>query len=186
MSDGAAGAEKTALVDASSAILLHRAGLFATVTATYRVVMAESVYAEVTAPGHYGASTFGRFYREGRFAMVNPPDPPAPDERLPGGLHAGERDTLLLYHCGCGDFIVIDDGKAAAHCRDTGIPYLNALLMPRVLHLSGCLSAETGAKAAEAITAAGRYADWVVCYAREAADEVLTPFLPGKPVNAGR
>lgn len=186
MSDGAAGAAKTALVDASSAILLHRAGLFATVTAAYRVVMAASVFAEVTAPGHYGAAAFGRFYREGRFAMVNPPGPPMPEDRLPGGLHAGERDTLLLYRCGCGDFIVIDDGKAAAHCRDAGIPYLNALLMPRVLHLSGRLSAVSGAKAVKAITAAGRYADWVVCYAREAADAVLTPFLPVEPVNVSR
>ncbi|MFH1982754.1 MAG: hypothetical protein ABIL58_13000 [Pseudomonadota bacterium] len=186
MSDGAAGAANTALVDASSAILLHRAGLFATVTAAYRVVMAASVYTEVTAPGHHGAVAFGRFYREGRFVLERPAQAGISDEGLPGGLHAGERDTLLLYRGGCGDFIVIDDGKAAAHCRDAGIPYLNALLMPRVLHLSGCLSAEAGARAAKTITDAGRYADWVVRYAREAAEAVLTPFLPAGPVDFSR
>jgi hypothetical protein len=165
-------------MDASSAILLYKGGLLDAAAAAYRVAMSPSVTAEVTAPGHVGSEAFGRMLSQRVIAMVDMPLPLPFAEALPGGLHAGERDTLALYQAGHGDFVVVDDGKAAAFCRDAGIPYLNALLLPRVLHLAGRISKDTHLNATTAITAAGRYAEWVIRYAREAEDTVLAPFLP--------
>jgi hypothetical protein len=162
-------------MDASSAILLHKGGLLHDATAVYRVAVSPSVAAEVTAPGHVGSETLGRMLARGAIAVVAPPLSP---EALPVGLHAGERDILALFQAGHGDFVLIDDGKAAAFCRDTGIPYLNALLLPRVLSLAGRISRDTCLKATTTITDAGRYAEWVIRYARDAENAVLTPFLP--------
>jgi hypothetical protein len=166
---------KTALMDASSAILLFKGGIFDIVVSGYRVIMAASAAMEVTRPGHAGADHFAGMLADSVIAAMTPTGRPA---GLPKGLHAGESDTLALYQGGCGDFIVVDDGKAAAFCRDTRIPYLNALLLPRVLHLAGRLSARERKAATRAIISVGRYADWVIQYAEKASDATLAPFFP--------
>lgn len=83
------------LTDASSAILLHKAGLFGVVADAYRVVMAPSVAGEVTAAGRLGADTFAGMMACADIAVAAPPVIDAPPQ-LPSGLHDGERDTLPL------------------------------------------------------------------------------------------
>lgn len=167
---------KTAVVDASSAILLFKAGLFERLVRTYDLVFPETVRAELTAEGYPGAAEFRRAFGLRRVAVRAAPEIPLPPEAAV--LHAGEREAVALFLSGVGDFLVLDDRRGARTCRSLGIPFINALLFPRVLWLSGRM-AESGFRRASArVAAAGRYGAEVREKARTLGRDDLAPFLP--------
>ncbi len=179
--DPNAGSRADALVDASSAILLFKAGLIEFLVDAYRVVMAASVFSEVSRPGYPGARDFMRLKTHRRIRIENPdtgggpaPDPPWRD----AALHAGERDTLRLYAKGRGRFVLIDDGRGAAICRDNGIPYINALLFPRLLMFSGRLDAGACLRATDTIRDQGRYSRQILHFVDTCTPAELDFFLP--------
>lgn len=133
----------TVLIDASSAILLFKGGLFEAVAEAYRL----------TAAGPVG-------------------------DELTGGGYPGERATLAAMAAGRGDFVIIDDGAGARFCRRHAIPYINALLCPRILKLAGRLSAPAAAAHMDRIRRQGRYAPAIVAFAYDCEDAILEPFLP--------
>lgn len=93
-------------------------------------------------------------------------------------LDRGERDTILLFHDGHGDFVVTDDGAAARFCVNKRIPFVNALLLLRLLHhaeLIGEYSYETGFKS---LLSLGRYTQKIIDFARGCPDNELAFFLP--------
>jgi hypothetical protein len=167
---------KTAIVDASSAILLFKAGLFDRLIRTYAATFPEAVWTELTADGYPGAAAFRRAVRLRRVAV-----PPAPGHPLPSeaaALHAGEREAVALFLSGAGDFLVLDDRRGALACRALSIPFVNALLFPRILWLSGRM-AESGFRRATArVAAAGRYGEDVRAKARTLGKNDLAVFLP--------
>lgn len=171
---------KTALIDASSAILLFKADLLDPLLDNYNLVMVPTVYREITPTGYAGAGTFCRAYQRGRFRLVpqsRSEEQPPHREAWPAALNRGERETIHCFQAGCGDFIIIDDGRGAAYCRASGIPYINALLFPRILYFSRRITKEVSEASMARLRAKGRYAAWVVDFARRASAEELAGFL---------
>jgi hypothetical protein len=170
----------TVLIDASSAILLFKGGLFEAVAEAYRLTAAGPVGDELTGGGYPGARTFAAALADGRLARIEAAELPAhPPLRGPSaGLHPGERATLAAMAAGRGDFVIIDDGAGARFCRRHAIPYINALLCPRILKLAGRLSAPAAAAHMDRIRRQGRYAPAIVAFAYDCEDAILEPFLP--------
>ena len=168
---------KRNLVDASSAILLSKTGLFRRLTEMYQVVMAEAVYGEITRTGYPGAAGFAAARCAGEIRVLSPEAARFPEaEALPSG--PGERDTIRLFFRGHGEFIIIDDGKGAGFCRNVGIPYINALLFPRILMFVGALSESDYRKRTGQLLKNGRYSPKIVQLAAAASRERLHRFLP--------
>lgn len=167
---------KTAVVDASSAILLFKAGLFDRLIRTYSVVFPEAVRAEMVADGYPGAAAFRQAFRLRRVSVRVAPDRPLPPEAV--AIHAGEREAVALFLSGLGDFLILDDRRGARACRALAVPFVNALLFPRILWLSGRMSESGFRKATRRISAAGRYGEEILATARTLGAAELAEFFP--------
>ncbi len=172
---------KKALLDASSAILLFKSGMFDNLLDLYNIIITDSVYDELTANDHIGAKEFRNYRRSGKMG-VQPSLKGEELNQLPfpdiSSLGKGERDTIHQFHNGVGHFIIIDDGKGAKYCRDNRIPYINALLFPRILCLTHSIS-ETGFNnKAKIIISIGRYSQEIIDYALTCTKDDLEFFLP--------
>jgi hypothetical protein len=166
---------KQAIIDASSAILLHKADLFGWLAEVYRVRMSDSVFTEITRAGYPGAKRFEDLCHQGCFAVIKPRSRPG-DRRVP--LDGGERDTVIGYLQGQADFVVIDDGPGSGFCRASGIPYINALLFPRILFLQHMMAEAEYRHKTDRILRHGRYAEKIVAFAAAAGRAQLEAFLP--------
>ncbi len=167
---------KCVLIDASSAILLYKVGLFDSVAGAYRLRAAPAVIREITVPNRRGASAFARACEIG---ALLPADPGSCLDT--GGLTSlgdGERETLLAYRSGQGDFVLIDDGRGAAACRSGGIPHINALLCPRLLHWTGIIDRCACQAVFSRLLQIGRYSEPVIHFAGTCTPEMLSEFLP--------
>jgi predicted nucleic acid-binding protein len=151
------GHKKRCLLDASSAILLARIGLHEQLTTSYQVVMSDSVLDEITRQQRPGAAQWRSLQQQNGFLVL---DPQSGVSELPS-LDRGERDTITLYLQGEGDFIMTDDKKAAVFCRKNNIPFINALLFPRVLALAGELASRQEAIYRRQLEEIGRYSKMV-------------------------
>ncbi|MGE0084506.1 MAG: hypothetical protein AB7S75_08795 [Desulfococcaceae bacterium] len=174
-------AVKTVLTDASSAILLFRAGLFPALISFYRIMITESVYAELTVRGYPGAEIFCRACADGQI-IVRPAGTVSairhPELLMPSqSVRKGEGDTIRLWLYGEGDFVLMDDYKGAAFCRNHGIPYISAILVPRILALSGHLSADQCSEKTEELIRNGRYSRKIITYAQNCPDRDLLFFV---------
>jgi hypothetical protein len=174
--------KRAILLDASSAILLFKVGLLGGLLAAYQVRVARSVYRELTVADRLGAREFEGHIRSGLLQVIAAL--PSAGLAVPAGggsldsLGEGERDTLLHFCDGQGDFVVIDDGRGARYCRSTEIPFINALLVPRVFSLAGRLPEKECTSAFDRLAAIGRYSGTIVDYARRAQPRDLAFFLP--------
>lgn len=164
---------KTALCDASSLIILHKADLLRAFVARYRVVVPTAVFEELVIEGKIGAQRFREYCAEGRIAVEDGLS--FADAEIP--LRCGEAECVRLYLAGRGDFILTDDGEAADYCRACGILYLNALLVPKLLLYAGILTEVNCANAMQLVRQYGRYARWVVDYAERAGLDELCVFM---------
>ncbi len=110
--------KKRILLDASSAILLYKTGLINIVTNEYVMVTSQSVYSELTAYIREGSEYFKSLFELKKFiisyeyksCLLNIP------------LQGGERDTVLLFLSGEGEFVLIDDKKGGTFCKKTIFP----------------------------------------------------------------
>lgn len=171
---------KEILLDASSAILLAKAGFHDKMATSYVVCMSASVFAEITSRGLGGSAAYKTLRREKQLVVLPVPTPSSwrvADASLQR-LDRGERDTLLLYREGRGDFVVTDDGAAARFCLRIGIPFVNSLLLLRLLHYSGRIGGSSYEKGFQSLLALGRYSEKVKAYARSCPDSALLFFLP--------
>ncbi len=168
---------KRVLIDASSAILLHKARLFQEMANHYCVTMVPTVFSEITVAHHSGAAVFREARKRGtiRVAATEPrSDRPA----ISSSLHAGERATIMAYREEGAHFIIMDDGRGARACREMDIPYINALLCPGILHLSGKIDGACRRSTFEHLKKIGRYGDGIVAYAENVNEDALAFFLP--------
>ncbi|MGD9332019.1 MAG: hypothetical protein PVJ53_11950 [Desulfobacterales bacterium] len=167
---------KSVLIDASSAILLFKTDWMEALLASYRVMTGPSAFREMTVKNYPGARAFARWRRENRLAIENPCPSGRGSGSLAPRLDPGERECIDLYHAGKAAFVIIDDGPGAAFCRREAIPFVNALLIPRLVGAGVGRSSVTAAMGK--IYAHGRYARWVLKHALSCASEELAFFLP--------
>lgn len=174
---------KRILIDASSAILLHKANLFGTMTTVYELGMVPSVLLELTRFEREGAAAFRRYQQLQRLNIVSCADKDShkdtnrSDQAL-AMLGQGERETIVAFQAVKPAFIVLDDRKGAHYCRLHAIPYTNALLCVRVLYLGGVLSAAAYIRGLERLLAIGRYSPVIVEFVLRADRESALSFLP--------
>lgn len=158
----------TALIDASSAILLFKAGLIQSCCKAFRLHMTRSVFNEVTVKDRPGAVDLREMACEQPGATVlEDPAGTLPDHA--GDLlrlHRGERDTLHHFMNGAARFVIIDDGKGVQACRRHGIPHVNALLCPKLLHFFHQMPEQQVPLFFNRISRLGRYSRDVVTWAR--------------------
>lgn len=165
---------KRVLIDASSAILLYKVGLLGTLVEDYRVLMADTVYRECTREGYPGAGHFPALFQSERFAVKPFNGNPAELSTL----GTGERDTILGYLQGAGDFVMIDDGRGAQTCRNMDVPFINALLFPRIRYLRQKSSHTTYQRHFDRLLSVGRYSPKIIAYAAACSLADLAFFLP--------
>ena len=166
---------KRALIDASSAIILYKVGLFQTTATAFHILMTRSVYKELTISGHEGADAFKEYYTNQRSFKVIPVE--GIDSVDTKHLDRGERDTIQLFSSGVSDFIIVDDGKAARYCRDQNIPYINALLCPKVLCFSDKILENKLAELTNLILKTGRYSQEIISQALQCEKTDLSYFI---------
>lgn len=176
---------KGVIIDSSSAILLFKAGIFDCAAAAYDLIVTPSVAGELTRSGHDGSSHFANALAAGRLKTVE-------DEKCGGScpelsrLGQGERDSIALYLSGSGIFIIMDDGRGDRICRDMGIPYINALLVARILRDCREIDEDRYAEAFGALLRVGRYSADIVSFARDCEKNRLKDFYPaGEPGKIG-
>lgn len=168
--------KKTALIDSSSAILLHKVDLLATMVRVYHLAMVPAVYAEITLAGRSGARKIRDACSGGLIELVQVGAVEA-DHTL-ASLGAGERSTLMAFDRGDAHFIIMDDRKGALACRSKDIPYINALLCPKVLHHSGHIDTPVYQAAFQRLQRIGRYSPAIKEYAERCTSQMLAGFFP--------
>lgn len=170
--------KKAVLIDTSSAILLYKSDWMAPLMEHYRLGTGPTAFREMTVPNHPGARAFTRWQRERRLMLHAPKGSADASAAGLNRLDPGERECIHLYFGGAGAFIIIDDGPGAAFCRREAIPYVNALLIPRLLDPYPAAGRSRIVAAIHAIYARGRYAPWVLEYALTCPPEDLAFFRP--------
>ena len=126
-----------AMIDASSAILLTKAGIMDACCQVFRIKMTRRVFEEVTVMDRPGERRLRALAgKASGFVVVEDPTGPFPDQAGADlqRLHQGERDTLHHFLNGTVRFVILDDGKGVQVCRRQGIPHINALLCPKILY----------------------------------------------------
>lgn len=167
---------KSTILDASSAIILCKTHLHFHLVRMYEVIMPQSVYREITSRPYPGSHEYRRLAAADIITVLDDGDA-RPAER-PGGLDKGEYEVIRLFEKGRGTFIITDDGPAARYCRKTGIPFINALLFPLVLKLTGRVNRESCSRSMREIIEAGRYSKEVIRYANSCRPEDIDFSLP--------
>jgi predicted nucleic acid-binding protein len=161
---------KVVAADSSSIILLQKTALLDHFWGAYRVVIAASVYGEVTSHRKTGVAELAALLR----TSVREPC----FDGVEGNMGDGERDTLSLYREGYGDFILVDDKKAAQYCRKKGIPFVNGLLVPRLL-LGGKLISRDACRLYTArLAQQGYYSETIIRRASALRNDDLEVFFP--------
>jgi hypothetical protein len=172
---------KKVLIDTSSAILLFKSSLFDHLVDMYDVLITQSVYDELTKDNYPGSEAFKNYCLDNKM-IIQPPS-----EKEMAYLHPlkdtfsldrGERETIYQYMRGIGNFIIIDDGRGARYCKDNSIPYINALLFPRILYLSRYISETDYCDKIKTLIGIGRYSRKVIDYALNCSKGELRFFLP--------
>ena len=172
---------KKVLIDSSSAILLFKSGLFDRLINIFEVIISNSVYKELTIKALAGSNEFKNYIQNHKITVCRPQVDNLfsfhkADSLLK--LDAGEQDTILMFQKGNADFIMIDDGKGAGYCRQNQIPYINALLFPKILLFSDNISQTECRSSIELVIALGRYSREIIEYALRCDKENLEFFLP--------
>jgi hypothetical protein len=170
-----------AMIDASSAILLTKAGAMEACCQVFRIKMTRRVFEEVTVVNRPGERRLRALAgKASGFVVVEDPTGTFPDQAAADlqRLHQGERDTLHHFLNGAARFVVLDDGKGVQVCRRHGIPHINALLCPKILHYSERLPDAKQVRCLFGrIAGLGRYSKDVVAWAQQCRRSDLEFFL---------
>jgi predicted nucleic acid-binding protein len=165
---------KTLLMDSSSAILLFKVALMNILIENYEILISQTVYKELTIPGQRGYCEFIEYRQKNLITVSN--NHGSKSIELP--LRGGEMETILLYHNGMGDFIIIDDKKGVDYCKRNNIPFINALLVPKILFFSNLIERESYIEKKWHLIHLGRYSKRIIDLAGSISLKELLPFLP--------
>jgi hypothetical protein len=164
-----------ALIDASSAILLFKAGLIEPCCEAFRLRMTRSVFDEVTVTAQPGAVSLRKLGdRQPGVTILDDPAGTVSDNAADVlRLHRGERDTLHHYLNGAARFVIIDDGKGVQICRGTVSP-------TSICCVPNCMRTDAGHQVPSffgRIHRFGRYSTSVVTWAQECGRSDLAFFI---------
>lgn len=168
------------IIDSSSAILLYKVNLFDLLAEKFKTTITKSVYSELTKTNYPGSDYFTKTIDQQKLSINNNiSNDNLKDEKL---LHLGdgEKDSILLFLYYKFDFIIIDDRKGAKYCKNYNIPYINALLVPKIFYLSKIISKEKYLQKTKEISSIGRYSDKIIEFVYQCTVEDLKTFLPVK------
>ena len=169
--------KKTCIIDSSSAILLHKSGLLESLFFYYCTTCPSSVVEEITRNPEYPGAGAVEKYITGGLLLPYPSDSSDfPDHQK--SLGRGERDCISLFCRIRADFIICDDKKACIFCKRKKIPFINALLFPRILFLSHCFSDKQMREHQKELISQGRYSLKIIEFAEKASEDDLNFFLP--------
>jgi predicted nucleic acid-binding protein len=166
---------RNVIIDSSSAILLYRCNMIYSLMKYCSPVIPKAVFNELTVRGYHGADIFNDLCSAGRIEVRDAASGKV--DHLTGQLHQGEREVIELFYEGKGSFIIIDDGKGGAFCRDNKIPYINALLAVKILHLGRFITEKEFLDAWSWLIANGRYSEKVKSWAGSADESKLAAFM---------
>ncbi len=171
---------KRVLIDSSSAILLQKTGLFSLLLNLYRSIITESVFVELTSNTYPSSKTFKNYCDHERLHVqpLNIKNQEKHQISAISSLNIGERDTILQYIEGTGDFIILDDGKAAKYCSKNNLPFISAILFPKILQLTGELTKADSDQKCKDIIEIGRYSQKIIELAGDLSKRELERFLP--------
>lgn len=167
------------LLDSSSLILLYKANLLAELCHHYSPVIAEEVFREIARNGKSGADEFIRLSQDKQITIL-----PAVNQQLHPDLKdnkaMGEGELKTLHHAlsGTGTFIIVDDLQAIRFCIRQDIPFINALLFPRMLYLAGTIPDTYSHKSFTTLRQTGHYSKKVIERALLLGVEELRQFFP--------
>jgi len=186
-------ARKKVFVDASSAILLYKAGLFSDLVNLFQVVMAPAVFREITKKGYPGAAYFKSYFNSARILLQEPIPFDHPLFALKNfiSMDQGEKETIQIF-CNLTrfglpgknfpdpktkDFILVDDGEAARFCQAQQIPFINSLLIPKIFWYSGVMDPNVYLEKTDRLCELGRYSQKIMERARQFSQADLSYFL---------
>ena len=143
-------------------------------------MFAFSVFDELTRPGYDGAIAFKQAVDKNQVSVRTHAGP----EVLtvwPGlqALDPGEKETLCLFLETRQGFILTDDGKAARLCDRLGLPFINALLVPRIFYYAGILDEQKSKTLMKNLGRSGRYSEKILTIADGLDRTDLNPFIQG-------
>ena len=171
--------KKRCIIDSSSAILLYKAGLFHILIQNYAVILSTIVYKELTRHDYPGSNDFARLIDDQRVSIVSHQSVSCDSDHAElKKMGPGEMYSILLFHCGQGDFLIIDDKKGARYCRKKNIPYINALLGARIMHECSLISAGAYNKAFVVLQRIGHYAEMIIRFVEDCDMSTMTRFYP--------
>lgn len=157
-------------VDSSSIILLQKSALLDTLLTYYSVAVAQEVYSELTCVPKKGAELLKRSLSDRITASENILDIQ--------NMGRGERSTIGLFKAGLCDFVLLDDRRAAQYCRDHHVPFVNSLLVPRILLNCGIIGEEEAQASSKVLLQKGYYSAAVITQAKALTDADLRKFYP--------
>jgi predicted nucleic acid-binding protein len=166
---------KKVIIDSSSAILLYRCNIISSLMKYCSPVIPKAVFNELTIRGYDGADLFNDLCSAGKIKVQDAESGKV--DHLTCHLHQGEREVIELFYEDKGDFIIIDDGKGGAFCRDNKIPYINALLAVKILFLKCLITEKEFFDAWSWLIANGRYSEKVKDRAGNADESRLAAFM---------
>ncbi len=162
---------KSIAVDSSSIILLQKVRLLQSVLDNYSIVIAESVYRELTLVNKSGVAELVQLLSSKVMQLRGS------NSQYPR-MDIGERDTIEVYRQRYSDFILLDDKKAAIYCRKNRLPFVNSLLVPRIFYAAGILGVEECWLKFRGLVKAGYYSDKIVARAKDMSEASLLVFSP--------
>ncbi len=173
--------KKKVILDSSSAILLEKSALLNELIVSYHVILTEAVYKELTMNSYASANLFKTKFEESQVDVQPLSAAFSLQQQVILDLEAmdiGEADTIKYYLTGKGDFVMLDDGQGARYCLKQQIPFINALIFPKVLYFAGSLSRENYILKTEEIRQLGRYSKDIISRAHELSRQELASFIP--------
>ncbi len=170
---------RTCIIDSSSAILLYKAGIFEELSLHYRTICPPAVITELTINHLQPGAEYFHICCDSKRLLIGYPEPADIKnvEEWRNGLGPGEVECIALYYKKAGDFIILDDRKGALFCKKNNIPYINALLVPKILFFSGFFSEAKYNLLSSLLFEEGRYSEKISQYASNMQIKDLSEFL---------
>ena len=159
--------------------------------------MSPEVFSEITKIGYPGAAYFSTLgektqNRAGQIILQEPgpSDHPLFLQNPFLAMGKGEQETIQMF-CNLTrfgladagdktkDFILVDDGRAAKFCHVQQIPFINALLVPKIFWYSGFMDQKKYLNKTAQLCELGRYSKRVMEMAGQLSRKKLTYFIGG-------
>jgi hypothetical protein len=166
----------TAIVDSSSLIILFKTSLLDKCIDLYSLSITKTVKSEITRKGYPGWDYFSDLCKRKIINLLPEINLSSIEDGL-SRVDRGERNTILQFIDGKGDFIIIDDGRGAAYCLKQSLPYINALLVPKILLFKNIISVPEFRDYFSRIIAVGRYSAAVIDFAENCGIDDLKKFI---------